>query len=171
LGKEFITEDHWARGNGWAAFTLSELVRSIPKTNELSQAAVELYLDLIEACSNYQDTNGLWHQEITEPVTSYAEISGTALILYSIGAGLEAGILPESYRAKFELGLQGLLDYITEDDDVFHTCYGCLCPGNGTKLDYMAHRPVLNDYHAFGPLILAFGQAHALGIHQITQIN
>lgn len=98
---------------------------------------------------------------------AYVETSGSGLILYAIGAGIQSGILNDSYRVSFEKGLAGLLAYISSDLDIYHTCRGCLCPGTGTKLEYRAQAPVVNDPHAFGPVVLAMGQAHLLGIRKI----
>ncbi|WP_043585278.1 glycoside hydrolase family 88/105 protein [Geminisphaera colitermitum] len=171
-----ISEDHWSRGNGWGAFGLIELARHLPDDHPRKVESLALYRDHVEACARAQNDAGLWHQEMTEPGLSYVETSGSALLLYALGSGLEAGLFgasgsPEeaAHRVRFERGLRGLLAYITDDLDIFHTCRGCLCPGNATKLDYRAHPPVLNDSHAFGPVVLAAGQAHLLGLETVTR--
>lgn len=162
-GPGIISEDHWSRGNGWAALALAELIVELPENREVRK----LYVELMEACVKVQDENGLWHQEMTRP-DSFVETSGTGLILYAIGRGLESGILPESFRAAFLKGLKGYLSYIALDGSVFHTCRGCLCPGEGRIEDYVKHEWIMNDDHSFGPVALAFGQALRLGI---TEIN
>lgn len=171
-----ISEDHWSRGNGWGAFALVELARYLPSDHPRKAEALALYRDHVEACARVQDDAGLWHQEMTDTSQSYVETSGSALLLYALGSGLEAGLLGTSdsaeyiaHRARFEKGMRGLLAYITDDVDVFHTCRSCLCPGAGTQLDYRAVPPVLNDSHAFGPVVLASGQAHALGLRTLTR--
>ncbi|MDR1282077.1 MAG: glycoside hydrolase family 88 protein [Opitutaceae bacterium] len=171
-----ISEDHWSRGNGWGAFALIELARHLPDDHPCKAESLALYRDHVEACARAQDNDGLWHQEMTEPVNAYVETSGSGLLLYALGSGLEAGLLggpgsaeAAAHRARFGKGLRGLLAYITDDLDIFHTCRGCLCPGNATRLDYRAHPPILNDSHAFGPVILAAGQAHLLGLETITR--
>jgi unsaturated rhamnogalacturonyl hydrolase len=125
-----------------------------------------MFVELVRACLAYQDDEGLWHQEITDH-TSYVETSGSGLILYAMGVGLEKGVLSDEDLAPFLTGLRGYLNYIAPDGSVYHTCRGCLCPGEGTILDYKARAPLLNDTHAFGPVTLAFGQAYNLGIRQI----
>lgn len=165
-----LSEDHWSRGNGWGAYALTELAVYLPENDPRRERAVAMYLDHVAACTKYQNAEGLWHQEMTAP-HSYVETSGSALMLYALGAGLAAGLIPASERSRFERGLAGLLPYITEEFDIHHTCRGCLCPGNGTKLDYMARPPILNDPHAFGPVSLAFGQGHALGISEVQRIQ
>jgi len=161
------TEDHWSRGNGWAALALTELAVHLPDDHPRKAEAVRLFTDHIRACLALQDENGMWHQEMTNPTRSYVETSGSALILYGLGAGLKAGLFGEEERPKFEKGLRGLLAYISEDADVYHTVSGCFSPGQGTKLEYMASPPILNDPHAFGPVVLAMGQAHLLGIESL----
>ncbi len=161
-----ISEDHWSRGNGWGAYGLVELACHLPQDHPSRPEAVAMYLDHVRACAAFQDEHGLWHQEMTEE-DAYTETSGSALLLWALGYGLAAGLVDNSQRERFERGLRGLLTYISSDIDIYHTCRGCLCPGRGTKLDYMARAPIVNDCHAFGPVVLAMGQAHLLGIERI----
>lgn len=159
------SQDHWSRGNGWAILALTELAQYFPENHPERAAVVAMYRDLVEACLRVQDAgSGLWHQEMTAP-ESYLETSGSGLILYAIGAGLESGLLEKArYREAFERGLRGLLPYIGLDGSVHHTCVGCLSPGDGSREAYIRHPHKLNDPHAFGPLVLAYGQAVRLGL-------
>ena len=161
-GPGSLNEDHWSRGNGWAALALAELIMELPDNTEI----IRLYTGLMEACRKVQDEHGLWHQEMTRP-DSYTETSGSGLILYAIGRGLERGFLPETYREVFLKGLRGMLGFIALDGSVYHACRSCLAPGRGRIDDYMAWPWVRNDIHAFGPVVLAFGQAIRLGIREI----
>jgi unsaturated rhamnogalacturonyl hydrolase len=161
------TQDHWSRGNGWGILALTELVNYLPDAHPVRAEAEAVFTDLVNACLRVQDAAGLWHQELTRH-DSYVETSGTGLILYAIGAGLERGILGTNHRAAFEKGLRGLLAYIAVDGSVHNTCVGCLSPGQGTIEDYMNHPHRLNDPHAFGPVTLAYTQALRLGIESIT---
>lgn len=163
------SDDHWSRGNGWGAFSLAELAVHLPESHPRKGEAVSLYRNHLSACANFQNENGLWHQEMTDAKQSYVETSGSGLMLYALGLGLEAGLVEAAERVRLEKGLKGMLDYITDDTDIFHTCRGCLSPGKGTKLDYRAQPPVRNDSHAFGPVVFAYGQAHAIGIETISK--
>lgn len=165
-GPGHISEDHWSRGNGWGIYALTELACHLPEDHPRKAEAIALYRDHVAACARAADKNGLWCQEMSRH-DSYVETSGTGLILYALGAGIQAGIITRDELPRFEKSLAALLNYVSEQHDIFHTCQGCLCPGEGTILDYMAKRPLLNDHHAFGPLVLAYGQAHALGITEI----
>lgn len=159
------TGDHWSRGNGWAILALTELAQYFPESHPARADVVAMYGDLIESCLRVQDdVSHLWHQEMTAP-ESYIETSGSGLILYAIGAGIECGLLSEArHREAFEKGLRAMKSYIALDGSVHHTCVGCLSPGMGTREEYMRHPHKMNDPHAFGPLVLAYGQAVRLGI-------
>jgi unsaturated rhamnogalacturonyl hydrolase len=165
-GPGLLSEDHWSRGNGWGLLALSELVGYLPGDHPRRVEVEGAFTDLVRACLRAQDERGMWHQELTD-VESYVETSGTGLILYAIGVGLEQGLLPAEARQAFVNGLRGYLAYIRPDGSVYHTCRGCLCPGQGTLFDYKVRAPVLNDPHAFGPVTLAFGQALSLGIAEL----
>ncbi len=163
-----LSEDAWSRGNGWGIYAMAELAAHLPPGDPRRERAVAMFTDHLQACFAARHPSGLWCQEMTEH-TSYIETSGSGLILYALGLALEHGLIDAGQRAELSRGLSALLPYITSEYDVHHTCRGCLCPGQGTKLDYMARAPVLNDPHAFGPLTLAFGQAHHLGLHTIER--
>lgn len=162
-----ISEDAWSRGNGWGAYGLVELACYLPENHPRRDVVVAMYRDHIDACAKVQDEQGLWRQEMTETKEAYVETSGSGLLLWALGEGIAAGVIDASHRERFERGCRGLLAYISSDTDIYHTCRGCLCPGEGTKKDYMAKAPVVNDPHAFGPVVLAMGQAHLLGIKTI----
>lgn len=160
---EKISEDHWSRGNGWAIFALAELAQDIPKNHSRRPEVDKLLLELLEACLKFQDPDGMWHQEITD-FDSFPETSGTGLILYALGVALEQRIIDETRRDKLLKGLQGIAGYIDSYGSVSNCCGGCLCPGNGTISEYKQIPHPVNDPHAFGPIVLSFGQAAKLGI-------
>lgn len=172
-----LTQDHWSRGNGWGALALAELVNYLPDDDPRRPDAESLFIDLVNACIEYQSPeNWLWYQEIPDSKfthyqrESYVETSGSGLILYAIGVGLEKGILPETMRDNLLRGLHGYLDYIRDDGSVYHTCKGNRAPGDGSVLYFRARPPVTNDEHAFGPVILSFGQAGNIGITELEPI-
>lgn len=157
-----LSEDHWSRGNGWGLHALTALILDLPATHARRQEVEACFVSLIDAALKLQNDQGCWHQEMTDP-KSYVESSGTFLILQAIGAGIEAGVLDESYAAPLWRGLSGGVAYIAGDDFTVHNCCGgCLCPGAGTKTDYAARGSILNDIHAFGPITHAFEQAMAV---------
>ncbi len=166
-GYNSISEDNWSRGNGWGAFALALLARDLPESHPRKKEVDQLANNFFSAVMRYQNKEGMWHQEMTDP-TSYVETSGSGLLLYGVGIAIEKNIIDAKYLDSFKKGLAGYLSYISGDGSISHTCIGCLAPGNGTKQDYVKHRWKLNDSHAFGPAVLAYTQAIKMGIREIT---
>jgi rhamnogalacturonyl hydrolase YesR len=165
-GNGSISEDNWSRGNGWGAFALAFLVRDLPESHPRKKEVNELAKNFFTTILKYQNQEGLWNQEMTEH-TSFVETSGSGLMLFGLGICIEKGILAQSFLPQFIKGLSGYTSYITPEGDISNVTIGCLCPGKGTKKDYIKHAWKLNDIHAFGPVVLAFTQAAKLGIKEI----
>lgn len=153
-----LSDDHWSRGNGWGLHAMAALILDLPTEHRRRREVEEMYLAHISASIRFQSPNGLWFQEMSDS-KSYIETSGSYLILQGLGAGLEKGLLGSEYREALQKGLQAGMEYITPDGSMFHCCQGCLCPGDGSKQAYAARSAVLNDPHAFGPVIHACEQA------------
>jgi rhamnogalacturonyl hydrolase YesR len=164
LGK--VTEDCWSRGNGWGAFALAILVRDLPVSHPRYEEVAALAKEFFTAVLKFQNDQGLWHQEMTEP-SSYVETSGSGLLLYGLGLVLENGLIDRKYVKNFETGIENLTSYIGSDWSVSHTAFSCRAIKDGTKDDYINHPWVYNDHHAFGPVILAFVQAARMGMYEV----
>jgi unsaturated rhamnogalacturonyl hydrolase len=157
-----LTPAHWSRGCGWAAIALAEMVCDLPDSHKDYEEILEIYRKLMAGCCKHMDEKGMLHQAM-EDASTYVETSGTGLVLYAMGRGLENGLLDESkYMEPFLRGLKGLSGYIALDGSIFNCCGSCLAPGNGTIEEYEAKEWKYNDLHAFGPVILLFGQAEQL---------
>ncbi len=169
-----ISHDHWGRGNGWAYIGLTELIRYLPKEHKRYNEVLERYISLSNTLIKYQDHRGLWRQIVSEPL-AWEESSGTSLFLYGFGVGMRMGILDKDvFMPAFEKGLIGLMKYcVGPDFSIDKCCTGCLCPGEtperkGTVEAYLVETKIIkDDGHAFGPLILAFLEAHRNGIDNL----
>lgn len=161
-----LTEDCWSRGNGWGSMALASLLRDLPRSHKQYKEVRALAKRFFTAVLKYQDADGMWHQEMTWP-DSYVEESGSALLLYGIGAAIETGALPRKYMTQYMKGLRGLMKYISPRGDVGNTCSGCLAWGKGTKADYASHPYYCNEVHAFGATLLCLSQALRLGVKTV----
>lgn len=166
-GLHTISEDNWSRGNGWGAFALAILVRDLPDTHPRKKEVNVLAKNFFTAVLKYQNQQGLWNQEMTEH-TSYVETSGSGLMLFGLGICIEKNIIEKSYLPQFIKGLSGYTSYITPEGSISNVTIGCLCPGKGTKKDYIRHPWKRDDIHAYGPVVLAFTQAAKMGIKEIV---
>jgi len=168
-GEGVLSADHWSRGNGWAALSWAALVGHLPDDDPRRPEIEKLFREFMAAAVRYQDADGMWRQEMTlHDERSYPETSGTGLLLFAMGVGIERGVLDASYRRHFLRGLRGYLRYIEPDGSVSHTCRGTLCPDDGSIQAYLKRPWVMNDPHAFGPAVLALVQAHRIGMEQIV---
>lgn len=163
----FITEDCWSRGNGWLSMALASLLKDLPDSHPQRKQIEKRAEEYFKAVFEYQDEEGLWHQEMTWP-ESYVEMSGSALLLYGIGAALQADVLPKRYMKPYMKGLEGMMRYIDMTGNIANSCSGCLAYLDGTKAAYDSHAYFTNEPHAFGAVLLAYAQAIELGVTTLT---
>ena len=172
---DFISHDHWSRGNGWGYIGLAELVRYLPKNSTHRAKAEKYFVDLSKALIEHQTEKGIWRQEIPCDY-SWDESSGTGLIAYGLGIGLRKGLLDaKTFEQPFVNAINGIVNYFINDD--FSTnmcCEGCLCPGEGedkgTIKAYLTQVwPCKDDHHSYGALMLALVEAYRNGITKVEK--
>lgn len=172
--KERFSGDHWSRGNGWGYLALAELVTYLPADSKYRERALNCYLDMTASLLPFQTEKGLWRQEIPEPL-SWEESSGSALILYGLGAGIRQGLFADGREKEcFEKGINGLLTWcVNADFSTERSCPGCLCPGEGEKKGtvqaYITEKlPVHDEHHSFGAIMLALTEAYRNGMKEFS---
>lgn len=167
LAEGELTRDAWSRGEGWFSMAMVALLRDYPADGQYRAQIERVAKDFYTAVLKYQDKNGMWHQELTNP-DSFVETSGSALLTAGVGQAIESGILPKSKKAAFMKGLRGLMAYVDPDGSIGHTCMGNLSPGLGRKIDYEIRHFYFNEVHSFGPVVLALAQAIRLGVDEFS---
>ena len=167
---EFISKDHWGRGNGWGYFTLAVLVRDLPEDSTHRPVVEKYFKDMSYALIKYQNAHGVWKQDI-DCDYAWDESSATAFIAFGMGVGLRMGILEyDVFYSAFEKAIKAIADrFIDEDFSTLMCCGGCLCPGTGdeqgTPKAYVTEQyPQKNDHHSFGPIMFAMLEAYRNGI-------
>ncbi|MEJ2356175.1 MAG: glycoside hydrolase family 88 protein, partial [candidate division WOR-3 bacterium] len=108
----------WARGNGWVAAGLAELLSELSDSSPYYVSILEGYKKMMDALLEYQAEDGMWRQLIDKE-EAWKETSSTAMFGYAITVGVKKGLLPEK---KFVLAYQkawlSLVKYINEDGKV-----------------------------------------------------
>lgn len=144
---------HWARANGWALLTLTEVLDVLPEEHPERADIMGIYKEHIKGIVAYQSGTGFWHQ-LLDRNDSYLETSATAIYTYCIARGVNKGWLDAvSYGPVAQLGWSALSTQINAKGQVEGTCVG-----TGMAFDpaFYYHRPV-NVYaaHGYGPALLA----------------
>ncbi len=88
----------WARGNGWVAAGMTELLRELPPTHPRHAAIHAGYARMMQALLAHQiadgDDAGLWRQVIdSNDPRNWAETSGSAMFAYALVTGVRRGWL------------------------------------------------------------------------------
>lgn len=143
----------WARANGWAILTLTELLDALPQSHPDRPFILDLYRAHVKGIAACQSGDGFWHQ-LLDRNDSYLETSATAIYTYAIAKGINKGwIDAEAYGPVAQLGWNAVASKVNADGQVEGTCVG-----TGMAFDpaYYYHRPV-NVYaaHGYGPVLLA----------------
>lgn len=141
----------WARGNGWMAVGMAELLRVLPCDNRHRQRIMNAYKKMMAALLQFQEPDGMWRQIINDP-EAWKESSGTAMFTYAIITGVKNGWLDkEVYGAAARKGWLALVSHLDENDELRE-----VCEGTGTKNSrehYMNRKRITGDLHGQAPLL------------------
>lgn len=143
----------WARANGWALLTMTEVLDALPENHSGRTAVLELFREHIQGLASLQSGEGFWHQ-LLDRNDSYLETSATAIYVYCIARAINKGwIDPLAYGPVAQLGWNAVSTKVNELGQVEGTCVG-----TGMAFDpaFYYYRPV-NVYaaHGYGPVLLA----------------
>lgn len=91
-------EHRWARGNGWFAAGMAELIRELPESDPNYEEVRAGYEAMMDGLLAYQVTQGagegLWKQIVNSSDSrNWAETSGSAMFAYALISGVKAGWL------------------------------------------------------------------------------
>lgn len=142
---------YWARGNGWMAAGMTELLKALPENNEDRKCIMKGYLTMMENLKKYQGKDGMWNQLIDQP-DFWPETSGSAMFTYAIITGIKKGWLDKKeYTPIARKAWLALVSYIDENGDVRETCVGT---NKKNDKQYYYDRPrITGDYHGQAPYL------------------
>lgn len=141
----------WARGNGWMAAGMAEILRILPKDNPNRTRIMEGYHKMMAALLKYQEDDGMWRQIIDDP-EAWKETSGTAMFTYAIITGVKNGWLDKKiYGAAARKGWLALISYINDDDELTEVCEGTNI--KNSREHYMTRKRIVGDLHGQAPVL------------------
>ncbi len=141
----------WARGNGWMATGMAEILRILPKDNPNRERIMEGYHKMMAALLKYQEDDGMWRQIIDDP-EAWKETSGTAMFTYAFITGVKNGWLDKKiYGSAARKGWLALISYINENDELTEVCEGTNI--KNSREHYMTRKRIVGDLHGQAPVL------------------
>lgn len=141
----------WARGNGWMAVGMAELLRILPEDNPFYGKIFDGYKKMMATLLKYQRTDGMW-QQIIDDTEAWNETSSTAMFTYSFITGVKNGWLNKKlYGAAARKGWLGVITYINKDDEITEVCEGTNI--KNSREYYLKRKRIVGDLHGQAPLL------------------
>jgi len=141
----------WARGNGWMAVGMAEMLRNLPKDNPDKERITAGYQKMMAALLKFQTDDGMWRQ-IIDDQESWKETSGTAMFTYAMITGVKNGWLDQkTYGAAARKGWLALIGYINQDDEITEVCEGTNIKND--RNHYLQRKRIIGDLHGQAPVI------------------
>ncbi len=142
----------WGRANGWCFMAMTELLEVLPADQAQRGNILQLFRQQAQALASLQGGDGLWHQMLDRP-DSYTETSCSAMFVFGLARGVNRGWLDAmAYGPVAQAGWNALS---TRIDDAGHVTGTCIGTGYGDDYVFYYHRPATDDYHGYGPVLLA----------------
>lgn len=157
----------WSRSVGWYAMALIDVLEIAKDNDDVQNALIPIFEELVEGLIQYQDNNGMWYQIIDgeEIGGNYHETSGTLMLAYAYIKGVRLGYLDENY---FDLGVkafEGTLDeYLVRTNNYFELGGTCRSAGldndlrNGSVAYYLSEPIVINEAKGIAPLMMTYSE-------------
>lgn len=145
---------YWARGDGWMAVGMTEVLRKLPKDARYDvyrERIMKGYQDMMKTLLRYQLYDGMWRQLI-DNMSSWKETSGTAMFTYAMITGVKNGWLDkEKYGTAARKAWLTLLTYLDVNYNIRN-----VCEGTGARNDYQYYldrRRWTGDLHGQAALL------------------
>lgn len=146
-------EFYWARCNGWALLTMSELLDVLPENHVSREKILEQFRSHLKGIASYQSGTGFWHQLLNRN-DSYLETSATAIFTYCAAHAINKGwVDSQAFGPMAVLGWNAVQTKVNKNGEVEGTCVGT---GMAFDPSFYYNRPVnVAAAHGYGPVIMA----------------
>jgi len=167
-----LSENFWLRAEGWLLMALVDTASKMSETIfEYYKGLKDLAKEAITDILPFQDAQtGMWWHVIDQAGRegNYVEVSGTAMVVYSILKGIRLNILDDSLKDVAVRAFEGILEtYGYEEGGKLHiggiVCVAGLGEFDGIKRDgsyeyYISEEVVADEAKAIGPLMSAYAE-------------
>jgi rhamnogalacturonyl hydrolase YesR len=115
---------YWARGNGWVAAGMTEMLISLPEDHPHRARILECYKLMMASLLPYQTPEGLWRQLIDQE-DFWPETSGAGMFAFAMVTGVKKGWLdPELYGPAARKAWLALVAELDDSANVKDVCVG-----------------------------------------------
>jgi unsaturated rhamnogalacturonyl hydrolase len=148
---ELPVERYWGRVNGWCLMAECELLDVMPEDHPQRAAILKIVRRHIKGLAERQSPMGLWHQLLDRDDT-FLETSCTAMFTYGMAHAVNKGWISPYYGGVAQAGWNGVMSRQNKDGGFDGTCIGTDVSSDAA---YYAYRPVTDDVHGYGPVMMA----------------
>jgi len=142
---------YWARGDGWFAAGMAEMLRDLPADHPQRARILLGYKTMMAALLKYQGKDGMWRQ-LLDHDESWPESSGAAMFTFAMITGVKNGWLDAAtFGPAARKAWIAVTGYIDQNNDVTNVCEGT---GKQNSLEYyLERRRRTGDCHGQGPIL------------------
>ena len=141
----------WGRGNGWMAVGMSELLRSLPRSNQHYDRIMKGYKLMMVSLLKYQAGDGMWRQLIDDPA-SWVETSSTGMFTFAFITGVKNGWLDKkTYAPAARKAWLKLITFINDKGDISDVCEGT--NKKNERQYYLDRKRNIGDLHGQAPVL------------------
>lgn len=120
--KKFINQKYWGVGNGWAAYGMTRVIRSLPDTRKDPKEELIGYVkNVLDGCLVHIRTDGLFHNIVDDSGT-FIETNLSQILAYTIFRGVKDGWLKRDMLAAGEKMRQAAYGKVDEYGFVQGVC-------------------------------------------------
>ena len=143
----------WARGDGWVAAGMTEMLRDLPADDPQRARIMAGYKLMMAALLKYQGADGMWRQLIDHD-EAWEESSSTGMFTYALITGVKNGwLVGPAYGPAARKAWIAVTGMIEQNNDVTSICEGT------NKLNsydyYLARKRRTGDFHGQEPILWA----------------
>lgn len=101
--KEFVREDAWGVGNGWALAGITRVIAALPQEYEADrQRLIDLLVPLIDTILTYMMPDGRFH-DVIDNADTFPEVNLSQMLAYTLFRGMQGGWLQKDYLKYAEI--------------------------------------------------------------------
>lgn len=144
---------YWARGDGWVAAGMAEILRDLPADHPQRARIMTGYKLMMGTLLKYQGKDGMWRQVIDHE-EAWPESSSSAMFTFAMITGVKNGWLDAAtFGPAARRGWIAVTGYIDQNDDVTNVCEGT---AKQNDLEYYLERKRrTGDFHGQASVLWA----------------